>query len=73
MGTITFYQLNSSTEMSVRTGACEAGGDPNCSGVQYAALTAPRVVSTLAPSLLTSGSLHIYQILTMGRTVGSRK
>ena len=57
----------------MRAGACEGGGDPNYSRVQYVTLTTLRAASTPAPSLLTSGSLHIYHILTMGRRVGSRK
>ena len=61
------------TEMSVRAGASEADGDPNYSRVQYVTWTTLRAASTPAPSLLTSGRLHIYHILTMGGRVGSRK
>ena len=43
------------------------------SRVQYVTLTTLRTASTLAPSLITSGGLHIYHIHTMGRRVGSRK
>ena len=61
------------TEMSVRAGASEADGDPNYSRVQYVTWTTLRAASTPAPSLLTSGRLHIYHILTMGEGWGAEK
>lgn len=61
------------TEMSVKAGASEADGDPNYSRVQYVTWTTLRAASAPPPSLLTSGRLHIYHILTMGGKGGEQK